>query len=104
VKRLELMIEGIKSSGFDKMKNEIEKKMKIKQELEKNIERLKNSLRIHNDHTLNCKTKTVKLQLENNMMYSFGEVITYNFFIWKKIILFNLQFFENKFNDILLLL
>lgn len=71
------MIEGIKSGGFDKMKNEIEKKMKMKKELEKNIERLKNSLRIHNDHTVNCETKTVKLQHENNMMYSFGEVNNY---------------------------
>ena len=75
VKRLEILIDGIKSSGFDKMKSEIDKKMKIKQELEKNIERLKNSLRIHNDHTVNCDTKSVKLQLQNNMMFSFGGVI-----------------------------
>jgi len=71
---LELMIEGIKSNGFDKMKNEIDKKIKIKQDLEKNIERLKNSMKIHNDHTVNCETKTVKLQLENSMMFSFGGV------------------------------
>lgn len=71
---LELMIEGIKSNGFDKMKNEIDKKIKIKQDLEKNIERLKNSMKIHNDHNVNCETKTVKLQLENSMMFSFGGV------------------------------
>ncbi len=68
------MIEGIKLNGFEKLKSEIDKKMKIKLELEKNIERLKNSLRIHNDHTVNCDTKTVKLQNENSMMFSFGGV------------------------------
>lgn len=54
------------------MKNEVEKKVKIKQELEKNIERLKNSLRINNDHTINCETKSTKLQIENNFMFSSG--------------------------------
>jgi len=68
------MIEGIKASGFDKMKNELENKMKIKQELEKNIERLKSSLRIHNDHTVNCESKSVKMQQENTLMFSFGGV------------------------------
>jgi hypothetical protein len=71
------LIDGIKSNGFDKMKMEIEKKIKIKQELEKNIERLKNSLRIHNDHTLNCECKNVKLQNENSLMFSFGGVYIY---------------------------
>lgn len=56
------------------MKSEVEKKVKIKQELEKNIERLKNSLRISNDHTINCETKATKLQIENNFMFSSGGV------------------------------
>jgi LPS O-antigen subunit length determinant protein (WzzB/FepE family) len=71
---LELLIDGIKSNGFDKMKSEVERKAKIKQELEKNIERLKNSLKISNGNHVDCETKTTKMQLENNFMFTSGGV------------------------------
>jgi LPS O-antigen subunit length determinant protein (WzzB/FepE family) len=72
VKQLEQLIDGIKSNGFDKMKSEVEKRSKIKQELEKNIERLKNSVRINNDHTINCETTSTKLQIQNNLIFTSG--------------------------------
>lgn len=70
-----MMIDDIKSSGFEKIKSEIDKNIKIKQELEKNVERLKNSLRIHNDHTICCESKNVKLQIESSVMFNNGGVI-----------------------------
>jgi chaperonin cofactor prefoldin len=72
---LELLIDGIKSNGFDKMKNEVEKKVKIKQELEKNIERIKNSLKASNSNNVICEEKYTKMQIENNFMFSSGGVI-----------------------------
>lgn len=71
---MELLIDGIKSNGFDKMKNEVEKKVKIKQELEKNIERLKNSLKSNNSNHVSIEEKSTKMQLENNFMFSSGGV------------------------------
>lgn len=56
------------------MKEEIENKIKIKQQIEKNVERLKNSLRIHNGHSMCCETKNTKLQNQSMMLYSFGGV------------------------------
>ena len=75
VKQMELLIDGIKNNGFDKMKNEVERKTKIKQEFEKNIERLKNSMKANSDHAVDTQCKTTKLQLENNFMFTNGGVI-----------------------------
>jgi hypothetical protein len=72
---LELLIDGIKSNGFEKMKNEVEKKAKIKQELEKNIERLKNTLKSNNSNHVFLEEKSSKMQIENNFMFSSGGVI-----------------------------
>ncbi len=72
---MELLIDGIKSNGFEKMKNEVEKKAKIKQELEKNIERLKNTLKSNNSNHVFLEEKSSKMQIENNFMFSSGGVI-----------------------------
>jgi len=67
-------LKELKIMDMIKWKMMLKKKVKIKQELEKNIERLKNSLKASNSNNVILEEKSIKLQLENNFMISSGGV------------------------------
>jgi hypothetical protein len=74
VRQLELMINDIKLNGFNRIKAEVEEKMKIRNILENNVNSLENTLKILKSHNKSSDVSNSKLLKENDLLMSTGEV------------------------------
>ena len=68
------MITDIKLNGFNRIKAEVEEKIKIRSLLENDVNSLENSLKILKSHSKSSDVNNSKLIKENEMLYYTGEV------------------------------
>jgi hypothetical protein len=71
------MITDIKLNGFNRIKAEVEEKIKIRSLLENDVNSLENSLKILKSHGKSSDVNNSKLIKENEMLYYTGEVIIF---------------------------
>ena len=75
VKTLETLISEIKSRGFEKCKNEIDEKLKIKKYYEVSIESLQKKINFINSQKKHHGTKNTKIIGEANLCKDISQVI-----------------------------
>jgi hypothetical protein len=71
------MITDIKLNGFNRIKAEVEEKIKIRSLLENDVNSLENSLKILKSHEKSSDVYNSKLINENEILYYTGEVIIF---------------------------
>jgi len=74
VRQLEVMINDIKLNGFNRIKAEVEEKMKIRNILENNVNSLENTLKILRSHNKCSDVSSSKLLKEKDVLMLTGEV------------------------------